>query len=183
MSDRETALSEALLIAGQNAIKDEERIEELEGEIVRYEAGYQWWLKKCQGLEDELARRVKEVSEIAADRETRLGKHQIRIAELEAEQKAWRMFTDQANQTCGRLEEHITELEAERDQWQESSGQNYVRATEAEMREEKLCEAMQEAAHKLERCRTWGGMDWKWHPIHAKTACDTLRKALKESDD
>ena len=61
------------------------RIEELEAEIHRYEAGYQWWLEKCQGLEDELARRVKEVSEIAADRETRLGKHQIRIKELEAQ--------------------------------------------------------------------------------------------------
>ena len=36
------------------------------------------------------------------------------------------------------LVKRIEELEAERDQWQESSGQNYVRAQDAEDREEKL---------------------------------------------
>lgn len=47
------------------------------------------------------------------------------------------MITDM-HTASDRMHERIRELEAERDQWQESSGQNYVRATEAEMREDAL---------------------------------------------
>jgi hypothetical protein len=31
-----------------------------------------------------------------------------------------------------------------------------------------------QAKHVLERCRTWNGMGYDWHPIHAKRAWEAL---------
>lgn len=49
-----------------------------------------------------------------------------------------------------RLQDRISELLKERDQWQESSGQNYVRAQDAEDREEKLERRIEELEAALE---------------------------------
>jgi chromosome segregation ATPase len=60
------------------------------------------------------------------------------IAEENKRLLAENSLIDAAEAAQQTLHARIAELEKERDQWQESSGQNYVRACEAEMREEKL---------------------------------------------
>lgn len=47
---------------------------------------------------------------------------------------------------------------------------------------EELRRAGMDAAHKLEQCRIWGGMDWKWHPLPAHQAWKILRDALAREE-
>ncbi len=46
---------------------------------------------------------------------------------------------------------------------------------------EKLVEALEDIAHRLEGSRIWGGMDWHYnplHPIHYLPARDNARAAI-----
>lgn len=72
--------------------------------------------------------------------------------------------------------QRIRELEAERDQWQESCGQNYVRATKAEAREERLREAI-EPVLRLVEFELRGNPNRELPPW--KEPIDRLRKALE----
>ena len=88
-------------------------------------------------------------------------------------------------------EERIAELEEERDQWQESSGQNYVRATEAEMLCDRADEIMARYRHEAEvdrlRIAQLEAGLYRIRDFDTDTPGpamqDIARQALKESDE
>jgi chromosome segregation ATPase len=106
-----------------------------------------------------------------------------RIAELENEQKAWRVFTDKANQTCGRLEEHIAELEDKYSRCRSSLGSSSKTSARLQGRiaelEKENARLRQRFTMFLDRCTSESGEPW----IPLKRDVVEARQALKESDE
>lgn len=68
--------------------------------------------------------------------------------------------------------------------WKDAATDERVRRVKAEAEAAKLRAAIEQAAHKLELARVWGGMKWEWVPAHpvivVKPTWDILRAALQE---
>jgi hypothetical protein len=150
--------------------------------------------KKFAALEKRFKNFAEQVNNVLAQINI---ENKARIAELEAE-------NDRLADDCVRMSEPITrngrlvadieriaELEEERDQWQESSGQNYVRATEAEMLCDRADEIMARYRHEAEVDRLriaqleaglYRIRDFN-NEAPGPAMQDIARNALKESDE
>ena len=82
----------------------------------------------------------------------------------------------------------IRRLEADKDDWKDASFVFKERAVKAEARitdleaaHAELLDALVDVSYTLEKARIWGGMEWKYnplHPVHYLPARDKARAAI-----
>jgi hypothetical protein len=97
-----------------------------------------------------------------------------RITELEEKEFDW------MNELRFNAEKRGTALEAQLET--ENQRLRLLLDTSKSVEREHILEAenaalearISQAKHVLERCRTWNGMGYDWHPIHAKRAWEAL---------